>query len=78
MDEMKMAANIRTLRRGRKETQAEAAFAIGITPASWAMYETGERIPRDDVKFKIANHFDTTVGSIFFGEILTSSENEEE
>ena len=76
MDEMRMAANIRTLRRARKETQAEAALAVGITPGAWGMYETGERIPRDDVKVKIANHFETTVGSIFFGEKLTPHEEE--
>lgn len=51
--------------RGDK-TQEEIATEIGLTKSAWAMYERGERIPRDKVKVKIAKHFNTTVESIFF------------
>ena len=51
--------------RGSK-TQAEVAKRIGITPSSWAMYERGERVPRDDVKILIAKYFGKTVQEIFF------------
>lgn len=51
--------------RGDK-TQEEIATEIGLTKSAWAMYERGERIPRDEVKVKIAKHFNTTVESIFF------------
>ena len=37
--------------RGEK-TQEEIAKAVGITKSSWAMYERGERIPRDEVKIR--------------------------
>ena len=56
---------LRTLR-GSK-SQAEIADDIGITKSSWAMYERGERTPRDEVKIKISNYFGKSVQEIFFG-----------
>lgn len=53
------------LLRGEK-TQEEIARAIGITKSSWAMYERGERTPRDEVKVQIAQYFGKTVQEIFF------------
>lgn len=43
---------LRKLRGNR--TQEEIATALGITKSSWAMYERDERVPRDEVKFRIA------------------------
>lgn len=48
-------------------SQDEISRKIGITKSSWAMYERGERVPRDEVKIKIANYFNKTVQEIFFG-----------
>ena len=44
----------------------EIAKAVGITKSSWAMYERGERIPRDEVKIQIAKYFGKTVQEVFF------------
>lgn len=57
----------KTLRilRGDK-TQEEVARAVGITKSAWAMYERGERIPRDEVKIQIARYFGKTVQEVFF------------
>lgn len=49
-------------------TQNEVAKALGITKSSWAMYETNQRIPRDEVKIKIATYFNKTVQEIFFND----------
>lgn len=49
-----------------KKTQAEAAAEVGITKSSWAMYERGERVPRDEVKIKIAHLYGKTVQEIFY------------
>lgn len=49
-------------------SQKEVAEAIGITKSAWAMYERDERMPRDEVKIRIANFFDTPVQEIFFRE----------
>ena len=51
--------------RGDK-TQEEIAKAVGITKSSWAMYERGERIPRDEEKIQIAKYFGKTVQEVFF------------
>ena len=51
--------------RGNK-TQGKVAQDLGITPSSLSMYENGERIPRDEVKIKIAKYYDTTVEAIFY------------
>ena len=48
------------------QTQMEVATGIGITKSSWAMYERGERVPRDEVKKRIAAYFGKTVQEIFF------------
>lgn len=56
---------LRKLRGERSQTQV--ATELGITKSSWAMYERGERVPRDEVKIKIANYFGVSVQEIFFG-----------
>lgn len=47
-------------------TQEEMAKALRITKSSLSMYERNERVPRDEVKIKIANFFGKTVQEIFF------------
>lgn len=51
--------------RGEK-TRKEVAEAVGITERALKSYELGDRIPRDDVKQKIANYFGVTVTYLFF------------
>ena len=50
-----------------EHSQETIAKAIGVTKSSWAMYEREERVPRDEVKIRIANYFGKTVQEIFFG-----------
>lgn len=51
--------------RGEK-TQGEIAESLGISKSAWAMYERGERIPRDEIKVRISNFFGKSVEEIFF------------
>ena len=37
-----------------------------ISKSALAMYERGERIPRDEVKIRIAQHFNMSLEAIFF------------
>lgn len=53
--------------RGSK-SQTEVAQAVGVTPMAISLYESGERIPRDEIKVKIAEYFGTTVDAIFFAQ----------
>lgn len=48
------------------DTQEETANAVGVTKSAYAMYERNERIPRDEVKIRIAKHFHKSVQEIFF------------
>lgn len=53
------------LLRGNRSRE-EVAKACGISISALAMYEQGERIPRDDIKIKIASYYSRTVDFIFF------------
>ena len=62
--DMPFGEKLRELR-GDK-TQEEIAREVGVTKSSWAMYERNERVPRDEVKIRIANYFHKSVQEIFF------------
>lgn len=47
-------------------SRKKVADIIGVSVSSLAMYENGERIPRDEVKIKIAELYGKSVGTIFF------------
>lgn len=66
MDRSKIAERLVRLR--GKRTQAEVAEAIKVSPSAYSMYETGERIPRDEIKIRIAKFYKRTVNSIFFAD----------
>lgn len=53
--------------RGSKR-QAEVAKDIGIATSTLGMYETEQRIPRDNIKVALAKYYGTTVQAIFFDE----------
>lgn len=48
------------------ETQKDVADAIGTSVSTVAMYESGKRIPKDDLKVKLANHFECSVTALFY------------
>lgn len=64
MDTKIMAEKLRKLR-GNKSRQ-EVADACGISISALAMYEAGERIPRDKIKIKLARYYNKSVNYIFF------------
>lgn len=47
-------------------SREETAQAIGISVSALQMYENAQRVPRDEIKMKIAKHFNRSVQSIFF------------
>lgn len=51
--------------RGNK-SQATVASDIGISISALAMYESGQRNPRDDVKLALANYYGVSVAYLFF------------
>ncbi len=60
-----------TLRNDRNLTQKELGIEVGVSTASIAMYELDERVPRDEIKKRIANFFGKTVQEIFFKAMFT-------
>lgn len=77
MEQLQPCEILRRLRRENGLTQHEAAVAIGVSDGAYAMYETANRVPRDDVKARISKLFGKPVGYIFFGEELTLGERDE-
>ena len=64
MDAKKIGATLIKLR--GKRTQQEVADANNITVSAIGMYERGERIPRDEIKIRLANYYGKSVDDIFF------------
>ncbi|MGE4272102.1 MAG: helix-turn-helix transcriptional regulator [Desulfitobacterium sp.] len=53
--------------RGDKSRE-QVAVDLGISYSAIVSYESGERIPRDEIKIKLANYYKTTVADIFFSD----------
>ena len=64
MQSKKYAKNLRKLR--GKVSRQVVATAIGVTRSAIAMYEQGQRVPKDDIKVKLARYYNTTVEAIFY------------
>lgn len=48
------------------ESREEISKRIGVSVSAWQMYENGQRIPKDEIKVKIASYFEKSVGEIFY------------
>ncbi|MBE6878663.1 MAG: helix-turn-helix transcriptional regulator [Ruminococcaceae bacterium] len=67
MDKKEIGTRLAALRGDiSRETLAKD---LGISVSAIQMYETGERVPRDEIKIKIAKYFNRSVQSIFFENI---------
>lgn len=53
--------------RGEKALQ-EVADSLGITKQALFNYETDQRIPRDEIKIKIAEYYNRSVQELFFAQ----------
>lgn len=62
----KIGERLKLLRGTR--SQKEVADAIDVTDMAISLYESGDRIPRDEIKVRIAKYFGTTVEAIFFND----------
>lgn len=59
---------LRFMREQRAETTQEVADATGISQSLYSLYEQNRRKPKDETKVKLAEHFGTSVGWLFFDE----------
>lgn len=56
-----IGGRIKSLRQDRNMTQRDLANALHIANTTLSQYESGQRVPSDDVKMQIANYFDVTI-----------------
>ncbi|KXB66141.1 DNA-binding helix-turn-helix protein [Parvimonas sp. KA00067] len=57
---------LKELRIEKNLTQEELAKIIGVGVSAISMYEQGNRVPRDEIKIKLAKFFNKSVEEIFF------------
>ena len=66
MDATKIGKKLVELRGDKK--QDDVVKAVGISRSALSMYECGERIPRDEIKMKLAEFYGTTVQELFYAD----------
>lgn len=64
MDAKKIGRRLVELR-GEK-SQETVANQVGISVSALSMYEQGNRIPRDEVKIRLAQFFQCSIEDLFF------------
>ena len=66
MNSVEIGKRLKALR--GTQTPDFVAESLGISRSALFMYERGERIPRDQIKKRIAQYFGQSVEEIFFAE----------
>lgn len=66
LDAVQIGIRLKTLREENRETMLDISKAVGTSESAIGMYESGRRVPRDEIKIRIAEHFGVPVESIFF------------
>lgn len=68
VDAKLIGQRLTALRIKAKKTGREVSKACKISRSALTMYETGMRIPRDEVKIRLADFYKTRVEDIFFAQ----------
>lgn len=63
-DPVVIGERLAVLRGGK--SRAEVAESINISVSALQMYENGARVPRDEVKVRLAQYYGKSVEEIFF------------
>lgn len=66
MNSKSIGKRLRNLR-GDKSIRT-VAEDLGLAHATISMYENGERVPKDEIKIKIAKYYNSSVEEIFFAD----------
>lgn len=48
----------------------EVAQAVGVSYNAIQMYESGQRVPKDDIKIRLAHFYNVSVDELFFSPSL--------
>lgn len=64
MDKKTIGERLKTIRGDvRRE---KVAAEVGVSVSALAMYESGKRVPRDEVKVALSNYYGVSVLDLFF------------
>ena len=74
MSEEGFGGRLRKLRRQAGFTQKALAAELHTSRGNISMYENGARVPRDEVKVKLADYYNTTVQDLSFSRDVTNSD----
>lgn len=66
LDSDSIAGKLVKLRNEKNVSQTQVAETLGLTKAAISQYETGQRIPSDEIKIKLSNYYGVTVQELFF------------
>lgn len=66
IDPVSIGNKIKHLRESLGMSRESFCTNVGITLSALSMYENGQRVPRDEIKVKIARTLKTTVEALFF------------
>lgn len=66
MDKASIGSKLTKLRGDTKRD--DVANSLGISVSALQMYENAQRVPRDEIKVKIAEYYGLTVQEIFFND----------
>lgn len=66
LDSKKISEKLGNLRLKKNVSQSQVAESLGITKAAVSQYESGQRIPSDEVKIKLSNYYGVSVQDLFY------------
>lgn len=66
MDKSETGRRLISLRGDR--SQEAVAEAIGVSRSALVMYETGKRVPRDEIKIRLAKYYGVSIQSLFYNQ----------
>lgn len=74
-DMVQAGIKMKNLRKSINKTAEAVADDLGISISSYNKYEQGIRTPRDEIKERIANYYNSSIASIFIQTNITNSDN---
>ncbi len=77
MDQIKIGAFLKQLRKEKGITQEKLAETLGVSNRTVSRWETGYNMPDLDILIEIAEYYDVEIGEIFNGERKSESMDKE-
>lgn len=66
IDRSEIGSRLRMLREAKGLSTLKVGKILGVSHSALSMYETGKRIPKDDIKAKLADFYGLSIDELFF------------